>query len=399
MVKWQTRSLGELLTFQRGFDITKAEQREGPYNVISSSGANSTHVAYKVKGPGVVIGRKGSLGTVFYSEADFWPHDTTLWVKDFHGNYPKFAYYFLQTMHLERLDVGAANPSLNRNHIHTIPVRWPSLPVQKRLASILTPYDELIENSQRRIQILEAMARTLFREWFVQFRFPGHEKVHRVASPLGEIPEGWEIKKLVKVADVNRTQINSANAPSELHYIDISSVSPGEIHRITTYTFAEAPDRARRVVQHGDTLWSCVRPNRRSHAQVMHPQPNTIASTGFAVLTPRTVPFTFLHFATTTDDFVAYLANNASGAAYPAVTAATFEKADLLVPSESLLMHFADATIPTAEQIHILQRQIRNLRRTRDLLLPRLMSGQIDVSRLCDSTLAENLEFATASAP
>jgi hypothetical protein len=258
-------------------------------------------------------------------------------------------------------------------------VLQPPLPVQQRIAGILSAYDELIENSLRRIKILESMARALYREWFVHFRFPGHENHPRVTSPLGEIPQGWEVKNLSAVAEVNRAQINARSAPEELHYIDISSVSPGQIDSITTYAFADAPGRARRIVQHGDVLWSCVRPNRRSHAQVMHPESDTIASTGFAVLTATRVPFTFLYFATTTDDFVAYLTNNATGAAYPAVTAPTFEKADLLVPSAALLKKFGDATIPMAEEIHTLQRQIHNLRRTRDLLLPRLLSGQIEV--------------------
>ena len=259
------------------------------------------------------------------------------------------------------------------------PVSVPPLPVQRRIAGILSAYDELMENSQRRIRLLEAMARALYREWFVHFRFPGHEKHPRVASPLGDIPQGWEVKKLADVAEVNRAQINARTAPEELHYIDISSVSPGQIDSITTYAFADAPGRARRIVQHGDVLWSCVRPNRRSHAQVMHPESDTIASTGFAVLTAMKVPFTFLYFATTTDDFVAFLTNNATGAAYPAVSGATFEKADLLIPPAPLLKKFGAATIPMAEQIHALHRKIQNLRRTRDLLLPRLLSGQVEL--------------------
>ena len=111
----------------------------------------------------------------------------------------------------------------------------------------------------------------------------------------------------------------------------------------------------------------------------MSPEPNTIASTGFAVLTAVKVPFTFLYFATTTDAFVAYLTNSATGAAYPAVTASTFEKAELLVPPSSLLKMFGETTTPMAEQIHSLQRKIQNLRRTRNLLLPRLLSGQVVV--------------------
>jgi len=280
------------------------------------------------------------------------------------------------------ITTGVNVPHISGKQILDYEFALPPLPVQQRIAGILSAYDELIENSQRRIKILESMARALYREWFVHFRFPGQEHHPRVTSPLGDIPQGWEVKKLSAVAEVNRAQINARSAPEHLHYIDISSVSPGQIDSITTYAFADAPARARRIVQHGDVLWSCVRPNRRSHVQVMHPEPDTIASTGFAVLTSTKVPFTFLYFATTTDDFVAYLTNNATGAAYPAITAPTFEKADLLVPSAALLKEFGDATIPMAEEIHALQRQIQNLRRTRDLLLPRLLSGQIDVEAL-----------------
>jgi type I restriction enzyme S subunit len=261
-------------------------------------------------------------------------------------------------------------------------IELPPLSVQKRLAGIFSAYDTLIENSQRRIQILEEMSQGLFREWFVHYRFPGHESVRRVESPVGAIPEGWQVRKLSEVADVNRAQISARTAPERLHYIDISSVSPGRIDGTTTFSFADAPGRARRVVQHGDVLWSCVRPNRRSHAQLIHPDPGTIASTGFAVLTPKTVPFTFLYFATTTDDFVAYLTNNATGAAYPAVTGSTFEKADVIVPSQHMLTKFGESTIPIAEGIHVLRRQIQNLERTRDLLLPRLITGEVDVEAI-----------------
>ena len=297
---------------------------------------------------------------------------------------PSFLNYFLNGPYVQGLihakTNGATVAHLNMKDVRTMDLpAIPPLPIQQRIAGILSAYDDLIENSRRRIKILEAMARGLYREWFVHFRFPGHESHPRAASPLGEIPKGWEVKKLADVAEVNRAQINARTAPDELHYIDISSVSPGQIDCLTTYGIADAPGRARRIVQHGDVLWSCVRPNRRSHAQVMHPEPSTIASTGFAVLTPTRVPFTFLYFATTTDDFVAFLSNNATGAAYPAVTASTFEKADLLIPPAPLLKRFGEATIPAAEQVHTLRRQAQNLRRTRDLLLPRLLSGQVEV--------------------
>lgn len=296
----------------------------------------------------------------------------------------RFIKYYMEILKLQMQSAsrGTTQDNLSLDKLLSFNFLVPPLSTQQRIAGILSAYDELIENSQRRIKILDSMARALYREWFVNFRFPGHESIPRVSSPFGEIPQGWEVKKLSAVAEVNRSQINARNAPGEVHYIDISSVSPGQIDSVTTYAFTDAPGRARRVVQHGDLLWSCVRPNRRSYAQVMHPDTNTIASTGFAVLTATRVPFPFLCYATTTDDFIAYLTNNATGAAYPAVTAPTFEKADLVVPPAALLKEFGDVTIPMAEEIHSLQRQIKNLRRTRDLLLPRLLSGQINMESL-----------------
>jgi len=298
---------------------------------------------------------------------------------------PHFAsYYFLTKDHqswmMNQCSHGATMASLNQEILERIELPLPPLPTQKRIAEILSAYDELIENSQRRIKVLETIARSLYREWFVHFRYPGHENTPLIPSPLGDIPKGWDVMKLAAVAEVNRDQINARSAPDELHYIDISSVSPGHIDSITTYAFADAPGRARRIIKHGDVLWSCVRPNRRSHVQVMYPEPDTIASTGFAVLTATKVPFTFLYYATTTDEFVTFLVNNATGAAYPAVSGATFEKADLLIPPTDLMKRFGDLTIPMAEQIHTLQRQIQNLRKTRDLLLPRLLSGQIPLN-------------------
>lgn len=276
--------------------------------------------------------------------------------------------------------VGVAQQHFNIGAARELEINLPSRSIQDRIAGILSAYDELIENSERRIRILEEMARSLYREWFVHFRYPGHEKSKLVPSPLGPIPKGWEVKNLSDVATVNRAQINARNAPEQISYIDISSVSPGQINTITDYAFAEAPGRARRIIQHGDILWSCVRPNRRSHAQVMHPTPETVASTGFAVLTATKVPFTFLYQATTTDEFVAYLTNSATGSAYPAVTATTFENAPILVLSSHLLKQFGDATIPLTEQIHTLQTKNENLRQTRDLLLPRLLSGEAELA-------------------
>lgn len=190
-------TLGQILMFQRGFDITKKEQTFGGVPIVSSSGISSYHSEFKVEGPGVVIGRKGTLGTVHFIAQNFWPHDTTLWIKDFKGNDPKFIYYFLQTLHLEKFDTGSSNPTLNRNHVHKIKVFFPNIVIQKKIAAILSAYDDLIENNTQRIQILENITEELYREWFVRFRFPNWENTEFEKG----MPKDWEIIKISNLVD------------------------------------------------------------------------------------------------------------------------------------------------------------------------------------------------------
>ena len=123
---WRVGALRDLAEFQRGFDITKSTQVvTGTVPVVSSGGVRSYHDTAAVEGPGVVLGRKGSIGSTYYVASDFWPHDTTLWCRDFHGNLPKFVFYRVQILDLKRLDSGAANPALNRNFLHAETISWP----------------------------------------------------------------------------------------------------------------------------------------------------------------------------------------------------------------------------------------------------------------------------------
>ena len=210
---WQPAILQDLVFLQRGFDITKVQQRSGNVPVISSSGANSWHDTAKVTGPGVIIGRKGTLGSVHYSNGDYWPHDTTLWSKSLQGNNARFVYYALKCVGLERFNVGGANPTLNRNHIHRLPIRIPDWPTQDRIVSVLVAYDDLIENNRRRIALLEEAARLLYREWFVHFRFPGHEHV----TITDGLPEGWIPRKLGDLVELVKERVK----PSDFEEFDV----------------------------------------------------------------------------------------------------------------------------------------------------------------------------------
>ena len=371
---WRMGKLQELVYFQRGFDITQAQQRSGIVPVISSSGITSYHDESKVAGPGVVIGRKGTLGSIHFTQVDYWPHDTTLWSKDFKGNDPRFVYYYLHTLNFRRFDVGNSNPTLNRNHIHDLLTSIPPPRVQASIADILSSYDDLIENNLRRMTLLENSARHLHHEWFVRLRFPGYEHTRIVEG----VPKGWKSKKLGDVAHINKTNL-SGTFDGDIEYIDIASVTPGSINETTPYVFRDAPSRARRVVRHGDIIWSCVRPNRRSHAVVWRPPENLVASTGFAVISSIALPPSFLYQALTTDLFVGYLENHAKGAAYPAVVSGDFERAEVLVPPPALLAVFDEFAEPLLSQMNNLRSQNQKLRTARDLVLPRLMTGELAV--------------------
>jgi type I restriction enzyme S subunit len=272
-------------------------------------------------------------------------------------------------------ETGATAKHVNLKDIRRLQLEnLPRVEVQRRIADILSAYDDLIEINRRRMVLLEESARHLYQEWFVRLRFPGYEHTRIING----VPEGWERKRLDAVAEVNRESLGGS-FNGEIDYIDISAVTPGQIENATHYQFADAPSRARRVVQHGDIIWSCVRPNRKSHSVIWRPQPNLIASTGFAVITPVSVPTAFLLFATTTPDFVGYLENHAKGAAYPAVVAGDFERASIRVPRAPLLRAFKDFAEPLFDQSHNLKQQNQKLRVARDLLLPRLMSGEVAV--------------------
>jgi type I restriction enzyme S subunit len=209
--EWIDTTIGAQITLQRGMDITKAEQRDGSVPVISSSGISSYHDASAATGPGVVLGRKGVVGSVYFVASDYWPHDTTLWVKDFHGNEPRFIYYFFRWLapRIATMDVGSANPTLNRNHVHPIRIRWPAqVGEQRTIARILGTLDDKIELNRQMSKTLEAIAQALFKSWFVDFD-PVHAKAEgRDTGPgksifdlfpasfedseLGQIPKGWK---------------------------------------------------------------------------------------------------------------------------------------------------------------------------------------------------------------
>lgn len=152
---WRKKRLGEVATLQRGFDLPNTKRTEGIFPVISSGGIHSHHNEYRVKGPGVVTGRYGSIGEVYFVEGDYWPLNTTLWVKDFHGNDPKFVFHLLKTFDFNKFSDKTGVPGVNRNDLHKVLVSCPPLNVQKRIVECLSLWDITIEKTERLIEVKE----------------------------------------------------------------------------------------------------------------------------------------------------------------------------------------------------------------------------------------------------
>lgn len=377
--KWRVGQLQDLVTLQRGFDITKSEQEDGEFPVVSSSGIKSTHNKAKVSGPGVIIGRKGTLGTVFFCDGDYWPHDTTLWSKDFHGNDPAFVFYALKSGAFEKFDTGAANPTLNRNHIHGLPVGIPDVRTQKRIASILSAYDDLIENNRRRIVLLEEAARQLYKEWFVCFRFPGHEHT----SIVDGVPEGWTVTTMNAMAQTVGGGTPSTKKPEFWDDADITWFSPTDLTNNDSLVLL---DSAKKINERGLA---------GSSAKMLPPETIMMSSRasvgffglydgdactnqGFISLIPKqdnTRMFLLFNLIQRREEIIGL----ASGATYKEINKSTFRAMPIIVPTEDLLKDFEKLAYQNIQQVRLLMKSNDNLRRARDLLLPRLMNGDITV--------------------
>ena len=362
---WESIQLGEFVTLKRGYDLPSSLRVHGRVPVVSSSGVTGRHDTARVKGPGVVTGRYGTLGEVYFIADDFWPLNTSLYVQDFKGNDPRFSAYFLESVLTNTKSDKAAVPGINRNDLHARAVRVTrDVGEQRAIAAILGAYDDLLENNRRRIRLLEQAARLLYEEWFVRLRFPGHEHVRIVDG----VPENWEVKTLGDIARTNEENYRAEGLPEQINYIDISSVTKGRITGKTTMPSIVAPGRARRKARSGDVIWSNVRPNLRAFALVLDPDENDVVSTGFTVLTPVDVPYSYMYLLVTTECFINYLDNHATGASYPAVRSEDFERARVVCPDMRVLELFHESVGPMFRFISILESEARRLEEARDLL-------------------------------
>ena len=344
------------VSLNRGFDLPDDKIIEGKYPVIASTSIKAYHNQFKVKAPIVVTGRSGSLGKVQYVDEDGWPLNTALYAKDFHGNNPKYVYYFLQTMHLEQYNAGAGVPTLNQNHLHSLKILIHELPTQQKIASILSAYDNLIQNYKKQIEALQTTASELYKEWFVRFRFPGWQN----AKFENGIPEGWKVVLASELGEFVRGKNITAEEMQEGMIPVISAgIGPSGFHNQSnvkgvSLTISNSGANAGYLQINYSDIWAadCSYCNSAKHIYFYYELLNNM----------RVVLF-----------------NLQKGAAQPHVYAKDINKMKILLPPSELIETANKKIKLMHEKIYSLQQQITNLTQQRDLLLPRLMSGKLEV--------------------
>ena len=254
------------------------------------------------------------------------------------------------------------------------PLQIPPLPTQQRIAGILSAYDELIENSQRRIRILETMARNLYREWLVNFRFPGHESIPRVTSPLGEIPKGWEVKKLGLIAKEVRNNVPKGQLDQPLPYVGLEHI-PRRSLALDDWEMATYLGSNKLAFTKGDVLFGKIRPY--FHKVSVAPFDGVCSADTIVIRARRPEHAALVVACASSDAFVAEASATANGAKMPRANWGVLAEYRVAVPTGTIAEKFSSLFSDIVAEQQALISQIQNLRRTRDLLLPRLLSGQI----------------------
>jgi type I restriction enzyme S subunit len=368
--------------------------------VLGSFGVTGWHDEARARGPGVTVGRSGaSFGAVSYSSIDYWPLNTALYVTDFHGNDPRFAYYFLKGFNFKSYNSGSAQPSLNRNFVHPVPVHVPSLQEQRAIGHILGAFDDKIELNRRMSETLEAMARALFQSWFVDFdpvrakvegRDPGVPKhianlfpARLVDSELGEMPEGWRIGSILEQA-----RLLSGGTPKT----DVQDYWDGDI----SWASAKDVSQCRGMFLVATERSITARGLGESATQVI-PAFSTVvvargATTGRMTMLGRDMAMnqTCYGLATLTrTPFTLYcrmrheidaLVHSAHGSVFDTITTSTFSTSKIAIVPPALSEAFEERVAPKLQRALQCALESRTLESLRDTLLPKLISGELRVN-------------------
>ncbi len=391
---WKTANLGDVIELfdQKRVPLNSRErqQRPGQYPYYGAQGIIDHIDDYIFDGRYILVAEDGEnlnskkLPLALFADGKFWVnnHAHILRAK------PKIADDTFLLACLNNADIkpfvtGAAQPKLSQANLRLIEIPFPPLPVQQRIAGILSAYDKLIENNQRRIRILEGMARSLYREWFVHFRFPGHEKLPRVASALGDIPKGWEVATFGDLYNTSSGGTPSRKRPEYFEGGNIAWVKSQELpdgfilsiqERITEQALEDSsaklfPANTVLVALYGATIGKLGILSREAAT-------NQACCAVLPKIAAFGMGYAFLTLLLNRERIIGLRL----GAAQQNISQILLRNFECLKPPENLAEQFSKRTAPLFDGILALRRKIENLRQTRNLLLPRLMSGQVRIA-------------------
>ena len=387
---WPMVTLGEFAPFSYGKGLRKdIRNPAGHIPVFGSNGHVGWHDKALTDGPTVVIGRKGTVGAVHYSPAPCWPIDTTFFISGGDAELVRFKYYALGALGLGAMNTDSAVPGLNRDASHIRELRVPPLPEQRAIARILGALDDKIELNRRMNETLEAMARALFRSWFVDFdpvrakmagRDPNLPKPladlfpdRLVNSELGAIPEGWEIGCLGDIAVAPRRGVDPTDLHDETPYIGLEHM-PRRSVALTDWESAEKVVSNKSAFEKGEFLFGKLRPY--FHKVGIAPV-SGVCSTDIVVIAPKTAGWSaFVLASVSSAAFVTYTNQASTGTKMPRTSWATMSRYPLCLPVESVAWAFQNATRPFLNRIVTNIHEHSALASLRDALLPKLMSGE-----------------------
>jgi len=389
--------LGNIINLKYGKGLSEGERIDGNYPVYGSSGIIGYHNKFYTNGPGIIVGRKGSIGAVYWSDKDFFPIDTVYYVDNKIDNDLRYLYYLLKFLPLDKQNSDVSVPGLNRSRALNLSFYYEDNYLkQNKIAGVISTYDDLIDTNRRRIQLLEESARLLYREWFVYFRFPGHEKVKIVDRDGRKMPVEWEylpftkikifkkaplgvpvftdIRQYYQTSEINGTtitgdgvEVNYENRPSR------ANITP----RINTVYFAKMKDT--------DKVLYFNKGNSFLLEKIL-------LSTGMVGFTTDKKYLGFLFGFLKSYEFVQYKNNFATGATQVSLNNASLKKIKVLFPTQNLVELYSEIVNPLLEECSYLRCQTQKLAQARDLLLPRLMNGTIEVSKL-NTKVPEEVEI------
>ena len=286
----------------------------------------------------------------------------------------RYFYYALRNLPLERFGY-----QRHFKYLKTSTIFCPPLPTQRKIAAVLSAYDDLIENNTRRIKILEDTAQTLYQEWFVHFRFPGHENVAMVESPLGPIPQGWEIGKLGDLAESIRRNVKPSDVDQVTPYFGLAHL-PRKSIALADWDYVDSIDSVKLSFKKGEILFGKIRPY--FHKVGVAPLDGICSSDAIVIRPKGDEWFAITLACVSSEQFIAYATATSQGSKMPRSDWNVLVKYPILLPPDQITQCFSSFTCEVVDKIQNLIFQNKNLRQTRDLLLPKLISGEIDVSEL-----------------